>query len=260
MHKVLAVIPARMGSTRFPGKPLALLRKIPIIVWVYRAVTKAKLVDEILVATDDERIAKSIENEGGIACLTSADCLSGTERIVQAVNIKYSKKMEQVQTIVNVQGDEPAIHPQHIDMAILPILEGWKTTHNQSFDVSTLATPIQSEEELLHPDNVKVVCSHQKEALYFSRCPIPYSMEKRTPLANGFYLRHLGIYAFHRAFFDVLPTLTPSYLENSEKLEQLTWLYHQRKIIVNIVESAWRGVDRPQDLEWLEKHLPAHFS
>ncbi|EME29481.1 3-deoxy-manno-octulosonate cytidylyltransferase (CMP-KDO synthetase) [Galdieria sulphuraria] len=252
---VLAVIPARFGSTRFPGKPLALLRSVPIIVWVHRAVKRAKLVDRVLVATDNTDIANEIRKQGGLAYLTSPHCSCGTIRVVEAVKLFYEREPQdwnRLSVIVNVQGDEPAVNPEHIDIAIESLLKDKDETNLQ---VSTLATPIQSIEEWSNPNHVKVVCNSKHEAMYFSRSPIPYK-DANIAFPHPFYLRHVGIYAFRKSFLEMMPQLSTSPLEALERLEQLTWLYHQKKILVNVVQHAWRGIDRPEDLIFLEKHLP----
>ncbi|GJD06003.1 3-deoxy-manno-octulosonate cytidylyltransferase [Galdieria sulphuraria] len=231
---VLAVIPARFGSTRFPGKPLALLRSVPIIVWVHRAVKRAKLVDRVLVATDNTDIANEIRKQGGLAYLTSPHCSCGTIRVVEAVKLFYEREPQdwnRLSVIVNVQGDEPAVNPEHIDIAIESLLKDKDET------------------------NLQVVCNSKHEAMYFSRSPIPYK-DANIAFPHPFYLRHVGIYAFRKSFLEMMPQLSTSPLEALERLEQLTWLYHQKKILVNVVQHAWRGIDRPEDLIFLEKHLP----
>jgi len=258
---VLAVIPARFASSRFPGKPLALLRGIPVIAWVLDAVKKAKLVNRVLVATDSIDIANEIKSRGGLACMTSSRCKSGTERVVEAVNNYYRQQQpqdwNQLRVVVNVQGDEPAVQPEHIDIAVQSLL--LSPDDSQNISISTLATPFQSEEEWKNPDNVKVVCNSQHEALYFSRSPIPFfHQDAKVTFPHTFYLRHVGIYAFRKSFIQQIPQLTTSPLESLERLEQLTWIYHQKKIRVHLVPHAWRGVDRPQDLAFLEKHLPSN--
>ncbi|GJQ15807.1 hypothetical protein GpartN1_g7598.t1 [Galdieria partita] len=260
MIQVLAVIPARFGSTRFPGKPLALLRGIPVIVWVLNAVKKAKLVDRVLVATDNTEIARVISQQDGLAYLTSSKCSCGTERVIEAVGQLYHREPQnwnQLRVVVNVQGDEPAVNPQHIDIAIESLL---KDKDETNFQVSTLATPFQSIEEWKSPDHVKVVCDSKCEALYFSRSPIPYyHQDANIAFPHSLYLRHVGIYAFRKSFLEKIPQLTKSPLEDLERLEQLTWIYHQKKIMVNLVQHAWRGIDRPQDLIFLEKNLPVSY-
>src|SRR3989338_2032594 len=202
---VLAVIPARYGSTRFPGKPLAMLHGKPMIQQVYEQVAKAKRVDEVIVATDDDRIIEAIERAGGTALLTSATVRSGTERAAEVARARNA------QIIINVQGDEPLIHPDMVDQ-----LAEFLQRHT-AVPMATLMTPLRDEKDLANPNVVKVVVDRDGFALYFSRAPIPFvredqgssrlkaqgSRQGQLPPASSLQPRaykHIGIYGYQRHF------------------------------------------------------------
>ncbi len=233
--KVLGVIPARYASTRFQGKPLALIAGKPMIQWVYERAKRAKLLDEVVVATDDRRIEKAVKGFGGKVVLTSARHKSGTDRVAEAArNTKAA-------IIINIQGDEPLIEPRAIDRAVEALLE------DKDSELSTLAAPA-SREALCDPDIVKVVCDQKGHALYFSRATIPYPRERE----GGEALQHIGLYAYRKAALQKLSRLAMSRLERVEKLEQLRALENGMKIKVVKIPKGWPSVDRPEDLKKVE--------
>ncbi|KAJ8905726.1 hypothetical protein NDN08_002231 [Rhodosorus marinus] len=254
MTGALVVIPARYGSTRFPGKPLKLLAGVPIVLRTLRNAQRARITAKAIVATDDERIVDVVRAAGGSAVMTSPDCSNGTKRVIEAV-----KKLscDPYDVIVNVQGDEPLINPDHIDRA-MSVLTEMNHDDTTTADVGTIAVRIEAEEDVTNPDTVKCVVNARNEVMYFSRAPIPFQRSGNQDLKTGRakYLRHLGIYAFSREFLtEKIPQMAPSGLEMTEMLEQLTWLYCGAKIKVGLVNQAAHGVDTQEDLDKLEEHL-----
>lgn len=254
----IVVIPARYSSTRFPGKPLALLRGTPVIEHVYRNSLNSRLVDEVIVATDSEMIFEKVLSFGGKAVMTSPAHVSGTDRIAEvARDLRYD-------IIVNVQGDEPLIRPEMID-DVVSVLDDRRAS------IGTLAKRIDTRSEIFDPNIVKVAFDKEGFALYFSRAPIPYHRDlfcaggqlnpcPSADLPGGgtselFMFKHVGIYSYRR---DVLLRLTecePSRLEMVEKLEQLRALENNLRIKVRETLFETVGVDTPEDLERIEKCL-----
>jgi 3-deoxy-manno-octulosonate cytidylyltransferase (CMP-KDO synthetase) len=230
--RIIGVIPARYVSTRFPGKPLAMIYGKPMIQWVYERAKRAKLLDEVVVATDDARIEKAVRGFGGKVVMTSARHRSGTDRVAEVA------RKTQAALVVNIQGDEPLIQPKAIDAAVRAL------TKDETFDISTLAAPA-GPEALLDPDVVKTVCDRSGFALYFSRGAIPYPREG----AGGQVLQHIGLYAYRREALQRLSSMAPSRLEKIEKLEQLRALENGLKIKVITISSGWPSVDRPEDVK-----------
>lgn len=252
---VLAVIPARFASTRFPGKPLALIAGKPMIQHVFERVKQARYVEEVWVATDDPRIREAVEAFGGKAVMTSPDHPSGTDRIAEAAGDSGWE------WVVNVQGDEPLLAPQDIDAAILPLLG------NPEVPISTLARRIRSEREFFDPNVVKVVVDGRGFALYFSRSPIPYNRAGWERLSGGEILegervglpapclKHLGLYVYRREALAALAATARTPLEISEGLEQLRALESGYKIQVVETERDSIGVDVPEDIQRVEELL-----
>jgi len=245
--RVTAVIPARYASTRFPGKPLADLGGKPMIQWVCEGAQRCPLIDRVLVATDDQRIADAVTAFGGIAVVTRADHQTGTDRIAEVAAGLPSE------LIVNVQGDEPLIDPAMIEAAVKPLLD------NPTIPMGTLKTPLTSLEEYCNPNVVKVVTDRQGFALYFSRAPIPHPRDfvneldtRWRELASA---KHVGLYVYRRDFLQRFPTLAPTPLEEQEKLEQLRALEHGYRIYVAETAHAVQGVDTPEDLERVRQLL-----
>jgi len=237
--RVTAVIPARYASTRFPGKPLVDIQGKPMIQWVYER-TRQSSVHRVIVATDDERIAAAVEAFGGEVQMTRPDHPTGTDRLAEVAS-----RIE-TDLVVNVQGDEPLIDPRMIDQAINPV------RRNPGVVMGTLKTPVTSLEEYLNPNVVKVVTDRQGFALYFSRAPIPHprdlaaDLEANLPRIEAF--KHIGLYVYRRDFLLTYPRLSPTPLEQLEKLEQLRALEHGFRIKVAITELTSQGVDTPEDL------------
>ncbi len=238
--KIVALIPARFASTRFPGKPLASLKGKPIIQHVYERARQSELLEEVIVATDDERIKQAVEAFGGKALMTSAQHTCGTERIAEAAEIL---RLAQDDIVVNIQGDQPLFEPAVVEELVRPLLL------KAQIPVSTLAVPIKYEEELFDPHRVKVVLNREGLALYFSRSPIPFY---RPPGPKPVYLRHIGIYAYRREFLETFVRLAPGELESAEKLEQLRVLEYGYPLAVSITKYDCPEVDTPQDLERLK--------
>src|SRR5262245_36782725 len=230
---VLVVIPARMASTRFPGKPLADIAGLPMIVHVLRR-AEAAAVGPVVVATDSEAIATAVEKADGRAVMTRSDHASGSDRICEAVGVVGSS----ARIIVNVQGDLPTVEPVDIRAALAPL-------EDRAVDVATLAAEISAEAERLNPNVVKVVGSEvapgRLRALYFTRTTAPYG--------EGPLYHHIGLYAYRRAALERFVALPPSPLEQRERLEQLRALEAGMRIDVAIVASVPLGVDTPQELE-----------
>ncbi len=232
MSETVAIIPARYGAKRFPGKVLADLYGKPLIRHVYERVSLASLVSRVAVATDDDRIAEAVRLFGGEVIMTSSDHTSGTGRIVEA-----SKKIGG-DVIVNVQGDEPLIEPAVIDSVIK------KIETDPDIVCSTAAFPVGDETMFHDPNAVKVVFDHTGRALYFSRSPIPFNRDGSFERA---YI-HVGIYCFRRPFLDIYANLAPSVLEQTERLEQLRILENGYAIGVIETEGGSPGVDTEDDL------------
>ena len=231
--KVLCVIPARFASTRLPGKPLKDIAGKPMVVRVYERASQAGLVNETLVATDDERIKTAVEAAGGKAMLTRADHATGTDRLAEV-----AEAYPDVDLIVNVQGDEPLIDPGLID-DLAGLFEG-----EPELAMATVKTEIEDEAEQKNPNNVKVVCDKAGYALYFSRSLMPYPRKGGCPV-----YKHIGIYAYRRDFLLHYAKMEPTPLEQAESLEQLRALENGYRIKVVETKAKFVGVDTVEDLE-----------
>jgi len=244
---VVAIIPARYASTRFPGKPLALLGGKPMIQHVYENTSRTPGLDRVIVATDDRRIFETAKNFGAEAMMTSAKHLSGTDRLAEV-----ARKIR-AEWMINVQGDLPFIRPQTILRTLSPL------KRNRSIPMGTARTPIVERDEWLNPNVVKVVTDRQGFALYFSRAPIPYAWDDGIPAGNGtgkvLGHRHVGIYVYRRDFLLKFAAMRPTALEQSEKLEQLRALSNGYRIRVADVEEPSVEVDTPHDLQKAEEYL-----
>jgi 3-deoxy-manno-octulosonate cytidylyltransferase (CMP-KDO synthetase) len=237
----IIVIPSRWGSTRFPGKPLALIAGRSLIERVYSRATSSRLAKAVYVATDDERIVEHVLGFGGKVITTAPELPSGTDRIAASMNeIEVNERMHFAQ-IVNIQGDEPLIDVADVDRAI-------ETLQNEAVEIVTLACPIRTEEEFASPDVVKVVVDRSGDALYFSRSPIP---NDGVALAR----RHIGLYGYQAVVLHAFTALSPSPLERTEKLEQLRALENGYKIRVLETLAPHLGVDRPEDVQRIEDEL-----
>jgi 3-deoxy-manno-octulosonate cytidylyltransferase (CMP-KDO synthetase) len=240
--KALGVIPARYGSTRLPGKSLLPLAGRPLIAWVVEAAQRAKQLDAVVVATDDERIAEAARAAGGDAVLTRADHPSGTDRIAEAA-CQYDADV-----IINIQGDEPMIDPELIDELVAVM------ARDRSLEMATAAARIGSNEELEDPGVVKVVFDDAHRALYFSRSVIPYVRDAEV-LPVTAHWRHIGIYAYRAAFLAQFVAAPQGMLERAESLEQLRALQMGVGIHVIETEDQGIGVDTPEDLARAEAIL-----
>ena len=245
--KVLAIIPARYASTRFPAKPLALLGGQPIVQRVYEQVSK--VVERVVVATDDERIYDAVISFGGEVVMTSPNHKSGTDRCAEA----YEKLGYEANIIINVQGDEPFVAPEQIE-ALIGCFD------SEEIDIATLVKPFSAEggiEALENPNSPKVVINEEGEAIYFSRSIVPYlrGVERSEWLKHHTFYKHIGIYAFRAKALNEVTALEQTPLEKAESLEQLRWLESGYKIRVGITDIETIGIDTPEDLERAEQYL-----
>ena len=242
--KFMAIIPARYASTRFPGKPLAVLGGKTVIQRVYEQVSS--LLDEVYVATDDERIFQAVEAFGGRAVMTRADHKSGTDRIEEAAE----KIGSQADVIINVQGDEPFIQPSQIK-TLMQLFDAPET------QIGTLGKRFENIEGVENPNSPKIVTDNRGFALYFSRSPIPFvrGKERSEWLANYPFLKHLGIYAYRREVLREVTQLPQGNLEKAESLEQLRWLENGYRIRVGLTDVETVGIDTPEDLVRAEEFL-----
>jgi 3-deoxy-manno-octulosonate cytidylyltransferase (CMP-KDO synthetase) len=240
--KVIAVIPARYGATRLPGKPLVSLAGKPMIQHVWERAGRAERVTRVIVATDDERIVRAVEGFGGEARITRTDHRSGTERIAEvAAHVEGD-------VYVNIQGDEPLLEPGAVDAAVEALLE------EPAASVATVATPIKTAADIMDPNVVKTVLDFDGNALYFSRAPIPWVRDE-IHRVHARHLKHLGLYVFQRKALLEFPTLPQGDLELAEQLEQLRWMENGWKIRVAEVPYDSVSVDVPEDVARVEKLL-----
>jgi len=241
--KFIAIIPSRYGSSRFPGKPLADIAGKPMIQRVYEQVIK--VVDEVWVATDDERIVSAVRNFRGNVVMTSVDHRSGTDRCAEAV-LKVSRETgDDFEVVINVQGDEPFIHPGQISILQEPFVAEPKT------EIATLIQQINQSEVLFNPAEAKVALDIHGNALFFSRLPIPmvFKSEQSEWVKKFQYFCHVGIYAYRTDILEKLGRLPEGLLEKAESLEQLRWLENGYKIKTVLTDHATVGIDTPEDLE-----------
>lgn len=231
--KILAVIPARFDSKRFPGKPLADLGGRPIIQWVYEATRKCPVFNQVLVATDDDRIADVVSKFGGEVTMTRKDHSTGTDRAAEVAT-----QFPEVDVVANVQGDLPFVHSEMLQQLVAPYLQGGTP------EMTTIACPIADEATRQDPNSVKVVCDQQMQALYFSRAPLPfYRQQHEAPVYH-----HLGLYAFRYDFLRTYTSLAPTPLEQCEQLEQLRVLENGYAIQVSLVDQPAMEVNTPEEL------------
>ena len=233
---VAVVIPARYASTRLPGKPLLKIGRKTIIERVCERAKQARCAKRVIVATDEVRIAEAVRAFGGEACMTRADHASGTDRVAEAAR----ERLSDFDAIVNVQGDEPGMAPENIDLVARLIEEDGEAA------MATLACVVTSRERMLDPNQVKVVCDARGRALYFSRAPVPFARDEAE--RDWTFLAHLGIYGYRREFLLRFPTLPKTPLELKEKLEQLRALEHGYVVRVGITDKVSFGIDTPEDL------------
>lgn len=236
---ILGVIPARYASTRFPAKPLVDIAGKTMIQRVYEQVKKSSLVNEVLVATDHDEIYKKVKSFGGNVCMTREDHVSGTDRCFEALSLQQNK----FDYVINIQGDEPFIQPDQIDL-LAGLLDG-KT------EIATLVKKIELQDQLFNPNVVKVVFAKTGEALYFSRSTIPHlrNIAEENWLQQYSFYKHIGMYAYRTDILQQLTGLSVSSLEKAESLEQLRWLENGFKIKVAETYIETIGIDTPEDLQ-----------
>jgi len=239
-RKILGVIPARFGSTRFPGKALALLSSKTVLQHVYERACQSRYLSSVIVATDDERVYAAARSFGAQVRMTRADHISGTDRVAEVASA------EEAAVVVNIQGDEPLIDPAAIDAAILPVF------HDTGVVMATLKKKIEDPREIADPNVVKVVTNHAGDAIYFSRCAIPYAREQ-----GGAWFKHIGLYVYGRDFLLGYSSLPVGPLERAERLEQLRALENGYPIRVVETDYESLGVDTPEDLERVSRLFEA---
>lgn len=238
--KFIGIIPARYESTRFPGKPLAMIGKKPMIQWVYENLSEA--VDQVWVATDDKRICLAVTNFGGNVVETKPTHQSGTDRCAEAAEILSTQFDFDV--VINVQGDEPFIRAEQIEL-LKSCFDDAET------EIATLIKKVETTEELFNPNRPKVVIGTNHEALYFSRSPIPFvrGVEKEKWPEHHTFWSHIGMYAYRKEILQKITKLNQGILEKTESLEQLRWLENGYKIKTAETNHQSIGIDTPEDLE-----------
>ena len=236
---IIGIIPARFGSTRFPGKPLADIWGVPMILRVVERAEQCTGLSKVIVATDDERIASVVRSAGKNVIMTSPDHPSGTDRCLEAME----KSEEQADAVINIQGDEPFVKVEQLNQLV-------KAMQDPNTEIATLAKRIEDPSWLTDPNKVKVVMNDLGEAMYFSRQAIPYikGVEMDQWLAVQAYYKHLGLYAYKTAVLKRITQLEPSSLERVESLEQLRWLQNGYKIFVGVTLWETPAIDTPEDL------------
>ena len=241
--EIFAFIPARYDSTRFPGKPLALIAGRPMIQHVYERALLSSELSDVCVATDDERILTCVQGFGGEAIMTGGEHRSGTDRITEAAQVRGLEKED---IIVNIQGDQPLFEPSLIQLLVRPLVE------DRSIPMSTLKCKIMSEDDIHNPNHVKVVTDRHGFAIYFSRYPIPFF---RDPESTQIHYKHLGFYAFRMGFLMQYRSLAEGVLESAEGLEQLRALENGFRI--KVLETTYDSieVDVPEDVRKVEEIL-----
>jgi 3-deoxy-manno-octulosonate cytidylyltransferase (CMP-KDO synthetase) len=244
-RKILGVIPARFASSRFPGKVLAQLSSKSVLQRVYERASLARYLTATIIATDDERIYQAARGFGARVVMTRADHVSGTDRVAEAASA------ENAEIVVNIQGDEPLIDPAAIDAAILPL------AHDPEIVMGTLKKAIEDPREITDANVVKVVTDRNGDAIYFSRCAIPYQRDQARP---GTHFKHIGLYVYRRDFLLRYPALPVGPLEQAERLEQLRALENGYRIRVVETECESLGVDTPEDLERVSKLFEASMA
>jgi 3-deoxy-manno-octulosonate cytidylyltransferase (CMP-KDO synthetase) len=245
--KAIGIIPARYGSTRFPGKPLALINGRPLLSWVVDGAKTSKNLSEVVVATDDERIAELARQCGVRSLMTESNLPTGTDRIYQAA--LQIGGLAESDVIVNIQGDEPLIEGSLLDRLVEPFLL------DKTLEMATLGRALDSD-SLMSPNTAKIVLNHRDEAMYFSRLPIPYTRVAAAPPFDGA-LKHIGIYAYRLSFLRRFCAEKPAQIELMESLEQLRALYLGARIKVIRVENDSWGVDTPDDVLKIERLMNA---
>lgn len=240
--KIIGIIPARWGSTRFPGKPLAMINGKSMIQRVYEQVKKSTRLTEVVIATDDDRIIKVAKEFEGKAVITGNHHRSGTERCAEVVE-KYEAQGNYFDIAINIQGDEPFINPLQIDQLASCFVD-------EEVEIATLIKKINSQEDLFNPNVVKAICNNRGDAIYFSREALPHlrNYEKKDWINHFNFYKHIGIYGYRTGVLMELIELSEGDLEKAESLEQLRWLENEYKITVRETEFESVAVDTPDDL------------
>ena len=240
--KVLGIIPARYASTRFPGKPLALINGKPMIQCVYEGVKEISVLSDIVVATDDERIEECVKSFGGNVIMTQTTHRSGTDRCGEVVE-RYAKEGKNYDVVINIQGDEPNVEHSQIET----LVACFEKSYTQ---IATLKKQIFAKEELFSTNVVKVICGIEGDAIYFSRLPIPYmrGIEEDDWLKRQKYYKHIGLYAYRCDVLNKIVRLSQTELEVAESLEQLRWIENGFRIMVKETTIENIAVDTPEDL------------
>ena len=242
--KFIGIIPARYESSRFPGKPLFLIDGKSMIQRVYEQVSKSTTLTEIVVATDDLSIENHVKKFGGNVIMTSKDHLCGTDRCYEAFEkMNFNNKYNSNDIVINIQGDEPCINPEQIDLVA-------NCFNKEEVKIATLIKKIDTEEDIYNSTIIKVVCDQFNRAIYFSRSPIPFIRDKKSSkwMEENPCFQHIGIYAYRASILGEITHLKPSPLEKSESLEQLRWLENGYPIHVNITTHKSYSVDVPADI------------
>lgn len=244
--QILGIIPARYSSTRFPGKPLVEIDGKPMIQRVYEQASKAKMLSKVVVATDDERIFNCVKQFGEVV-LTGSHHQSGTDRCAEVLS-KIGEA--QIEVVINIQGDEPFIHPEQIDL----LANCFQDAETQ---IATLAKKLIRYEDLFNPNIPKVIINKNNEAIYFSRSVIPYcrGVEEKEWLKKHIYYKHIGIYAYRANVLKTITQLSQSSLELAESLEQLRWIENGYKIKVALTDYESVSIDTPGDLKKIKKEI-----
>ncbi len=245
MTNIIGLIPARYASTRFPAKPLVDIGGKSMIQRVYEQAKKSTYLTKVVVATDHEEIYNHVKSFGGDVCMTRADHVSGTDRCYEALSFES----ESYEYVINIQGDEPFIQPEQIDL-LAAVLTG-------RTEIATLIKAIDLTEQLFNPNLVKAVIGKNCEALYFSRSPIPYlrNIKESDWVTHHTFFKHIGMYAYRVDILNELTKLQPSTLEKAESLEQLRWLENGFEILAVETSTESFGIDTPEDLVKAKEYL-----
>ncbi len=247
-YNFAGIIPARYASSRFPGKPLAMIGDKPMIQKVYEQASKS--LDAIYVATDDKRIYDVVTGFGGKAVMTSSSHMSGTDRCAEAVDIINSRKNSKIEIVINIQGDEPFIRPEQIDLIK-------KCFSDRRVEIATLVREARPDEDIFHPNQPKVILNMDSDAIYFSRAAIPFfrDVEMNEWASKHVYYKHIGLYAYRTSTLSKITKLARTPLEICESLEQNRWIENGYKIRTAITQWESIGIDVPEDLEKAKRFL-----
>ncbi len=251
-YQFAGIIPARYASSRFPGKPLAVIGDKTMVRRVFEQASKS--LDFIFVATDDRRIHDEVISFGGNSVMTSVNHYSGTDRCAEAVDKIMAQTGKAIDIVVNIQGDEPFLIPEQIDLV--------KSCFNdQEVEIATLVRKISPGEDIFNPNNPKVILDHKKNAIYFSRSPLPFirDLDKSEWSAKHVFFKHIGIYAYKISTLKKITKLPESILEKAESLEQNRWIENGYSIRAAITDLESVSIDTPEDLQRILEH-PEYFS